>query len=200
MNKHQAATDIIMHALPSVPFDGWTQSVLNNAAQSAGYKKTDAIRVFPGGAIEAVDQFFREMDRLMLEALQGYSLDTMKIRERITTCVRVKLMVMEPYREALRKALAMHAMPFYAHRGLKSLYETVDQIWYVAGDNSTDYNFYSKRLILAGVYSSTLLYWLDDKTPGYEATLGFLDRRIANVMSFEKAKHQFKSWLNRKIA
>ncbi len=131
----------------------------------------------------------------MAGSAASYHLETMKIRERIATCIHVRLQVMEPHREALRKTLALQALPFYAHRALKHLYATVDTMWYAAGDNSTDFNFYTKRLLLAGVYSSTLLIWLDDKTPGQETTWAFLDRRIADVMQIEKAKQHFKKWM-----
>jgi ubiquinone biosynthesis protein COQ9 len=195
MDKRQAAADILAAALPLVPFEGWNQQTLNKAALSAGYKKTDIIRVFPGGAIEAVDAFLHSSDLAMQEALQGYYLDTMKIRERITTAVRLKIEAVEPHREAVRKAIALQAMPFYCHHALKSLYRTVDAIWYAVGDRSTDFNFYSKRLLLAGVYSTTLLYWLDDKSAGHAGSWAFLDRRIEDVMKIEKAKHRYKQWL-----
>ncbi len=188
MNKQHAAAEIIAHALPIAPFEGWTVSALQQAAENAGYKKTDVIRVFPGGAIEAADMFSHLGDEKMLEALQNYSLDAMKIRDRIATAVRVRLSAHETHREALRKIAALHAMPFYAGHGLRCLYDTVDAIWRAAGDTSTDFNFYTKRLLLAGVYSSTLLYWLNDKSAGHAASWAFLGRRIENVMQIQKIK------------
>ena len=192
MNKEQAALDIINAALPAVPFEGWNQHTLKNAAVKAGYKKTDVIRVFQGGAVEAAEQFLQHFDRAMEQALQGYYLDTMKIRERITTAVRVKLELMEPHREAVRKAMALLSLPFYMHRSLRLLYETVDSIWYAVGDQSTDFNFYTKRLTLAGVYSSTLIFWLDDKSPGHDNSWAFLDRRINDIMTIEKVKKRLR--------
>jgi ubiquinone biosynthesis protein COQ9 len=200
MDKQKAALAIIEKALPLVPFEGWTQQTLGKAALAAGYKKTDAIRVFPGGSIEAVDAFLRHSDEAMAEAMAGYHLENMKIRERIATAIRIKLEAFAPHREAVRKAVAMQAIPFHCHHALKSLYHTVDSIWYAIGDTSTDFNFYTKRLTLAGVYSTTLLYWLDDKSAGFENTWAFLDRRIADVMTIEKAKHKFRSWYNQKFA
>lgn len=196
MNKQQAARDIIAQLLPLVPFEGWTQVTLGKAALAAGYKKTDAIRVFPGGAIESVDFYIRECDAAMVEALKAYSLDTMKIRERIALCVRLRILTYAPHREAARKAIAMQSLPFYAHRSLQALYDTVDTIWHAIGDTSTDFNFYTKRLTLAAVYSSTLLTWLDDKSPDYNDSWDFLDRRIENVMQFERAKHKLKNALS----
>lgn len=196
MDKQQAARAIIAHALPIAAFDGWTQRTLNQAAQDAGYKRTDAIRVFPDGAIEAVDAFFAQSDEQMLALLKNYSLDTMKIRERIATLIRIRLEMHAPHREALRRALALHHLPVYSHRHLKSLYRTVDEMWYAAGDQSTDFNFYTKRLTLAAVYSATLTYWLDDHSEGFSATWDFLNRRIENVMQFEKAKHRLREWVS----
>jgi ubiquinone biosynthesis protein COQ9 len=192
MDKLKAAQDILGKALLLVPFEGWNQQTLKKAAEEAGYLRTDAIRVFPGGAIEAVDVYMRLSDEAMAEDMAGHHLETMKIRERITTAVRLRLAVMDPHREAVRKALALQAMPLYCAHALKNLYATVDAIWYAIGDSSTDFNFYTKRLTLAGVYSATLLFWLDDKSPGHQLTHDFLDRRIEKVMQFEKLKAKVK--------
>lgn len=197
MDKHKASHEILRAAIPLVPFEGWNQSTLQKAALSANYKKTDIIRVFPRGAIDAVDAFAREGDALMLELLKGYNLPTMKIRERIATIVRLRITVHEQQREALRKAIALQAMPFHALHALRSLYATVDAIWHAAGDTSTDFNFYTKRLMLAGVYTSTVIFWLDDRSPGESASWEFLDRRIEDVMRIEKAKSHVKKWLAR---
>ena len=193
MDKAKAAKDIIAAALPLVPFEGWTQATLKQAATRAGYKGTDAIRVFSGGAIDAVGAYLQQCDEAMVDALQGYNLDTMKIRERIALAVRLRIMAYAPHREAARRALAMQALPLYAHRALKSLYATVDEVWHAIGDTSTDFNFYTKRLTLAAVYSATLLHWLDDDSPDFINSWDFLDRRIANVMQFEKFKQRMRA-------
>ncbi len=197
MDKAKASLDIITNALPLVPFDGWTMKTLGQAAIAGGYKKTDVVRVFSGGAIDAVDAYSRLCDQQMIEALSNYHLDNMKIRQRITSAVRLRLELQNNNREAVRRAVAMHSIPLYAHRGLKALYGTVDNIWYAIGDNSTDFNFYSKRLTLAAIYSATLRMWLDDNSPGNDATWQFLDRRIEEVMKFEKAKQKVKSWFGK---
>ena len=118
----------------------------------------------------------------------------LKVRDRIKQAVRIRLERHAGEREAVRRALALLSLPFNAPLALKLLYNTVDALWYAAGDTSTDFNFYTKRATLAGVYSSTLLYWLNDRTPGSEATWAFLDRRIDDVMKIEKLKSQLTSW------
>lgn len=192
MNKELAARDIIIATLPHVAFDGWTMRALMRGAIEAGYKKTDVIRVFPRGASEAVEKFFALGDQAMSEALAAYSLDTMKIRARITLAVKLSIEQHEPHKEALRRALALQAMPWNLPHGLRALYHTVDIIWHAIGDTSTDFNFYTKRATLAAVYSATILFWLNDQSAGHQHTWDYLDRRIENVMQFERLKQKIR--------
>jgi len=106
----------------------------------------------------------------------------MKVREKIAAGVRARLEAVAAHREAVRSGLSYFALPRNAASGLSCLYHTVDAIWYAAGDRSTDYNFYTKRALLSGVYSSTLLFWLNDKSEDFTATWSFLDRRIGEVL------------------
>jgi ubiquinone biosynthesis protein COQ9 len=124
----------------------------------------------------------------MEATLAPLGLPAMKVRERIRTAVLTRLDQAEPHREAVRRAAAILAQPQNAARAARTLWRTVDAIWRACGDTSTDYNFYTKRAILAGVYSVTLLVWLSDESEGRATTHAFLDRRIAGIMSFEKTK------------
>lgn len=173
---------ILTAALPNVPFDGWSRACLRKAAVAAGYDEDMAGRAFPRGAADAVDVYVAEADRQMLDELERRDLPALKIRQRIATAVRVRLEQAAGHREAVRQALAVQAMPRNARAALKSLYRTVDAMWYAAGDNATDFNFYTKRALLAGVYSSTLLFWLNDNSEDFADTWEFLDRRIEDVM------------------
>lgn len=180
-------------SLPHIPFDGWVMETIERGAKEIGLSAEDAHRAFPGGVLDALDFFNAEADRRMLETLsRDYTLSTMKIRERIATCVMVRLRGNLPYREAVRRGLAHYNMPWNAARGLKRLYATVDAMWKAAGDTSTDYNFYTKRLLLSKVYVSTLHVWLDDNSAELSDTEAFLRRRIENVMQIEKAKAKAK--------
>jgi ubiquinone biosynthesis protein COQ9 len=178
---------IVDAALPHVPFDGWTQGVLQRGAADAGHDKVMALRVFPGGAVEAIAFWSQLADRRMLEELDRRDLAGMKVRERIATAVRVRLEQTAAHREAVRRALSLLALPFNAGKGPALLWRTVDAIWYAAGDTATDFNYYSKRGLLAGVYSATVMYWLDDRSEGFANTWSFLDRRIADVMRVPRA-------------
>ncbi|MFZ4125318.1 MAG: COQ9 family protein [Rickettsiales bacterium] len=186
---------ILDAALPDIAFDGWTDSVLERAAQKAGLHKADVSRAFPSGVFEALEYFTQRGDARMSESLKrDYNLASMKVRERITTCVLVRLKQNLPYREAIRRGVAVYALPWHAAAGLRALYRTMDEMWHLSGDTATDWNHYSKRIILSKVYMSTLYVWLSDDSPNLAETEAFLRRRIDNVMQFEKFKAKVKSW------
>jgi ubiquinone biosynthesis protein COQ9 len=175
-------------------FDGWTRGALSTAARQLGLPAGEADRLFPGGPLQILTHTSQRADLRTVEDMEKEGVAGLKMRERIKSAVRIRLERHAGPREAVRRALALLSLPFNAGLALKLLYKTVDAMWYAAGDTSTDFNFYTKRATLAGVYSSTLLYWLNDRSPGSDATWGFLDRRIDDVMKIEKLKAQVKSW------
>ncbi|MFD2204144.1 COQ9 family protein [Kiloniella antarctica] len=168
--------------LPVVPFEGWSDSILMEIGASCELSSQKIAILFPRGMTDILRYFNKRLDTHMMGELEKRDLDNMKVRERITLAVRIRLELMEPHREAVRKGMSFFVMPLKASEGMHNLYDTVDAMWLAAGDKSTDYNFYSKRLLLSGVYSSTMLFWLEDKSEGYEKTWNFLDRRIAEVL------------------
>jgi ubiquinone biosynthesis protein COQ9 len=169
-------------ALDHVAFDGWSETALRAAATDTGIPIERALNAFPGGATELVAFHSETADRRMLEALELEPLSEMKVREKAARAIRLRLEANYRHREAIRTALTVLMMPQNAALSARLLYKTVDAIWYAIGDRSTDFNFYTKRGLLAGVYTATLFYWLNDKSEGAAATWTFLDRRIAEVM------------------
>ncbi len=178
---------IVEAALPHVAFDGWTPETLRRAAHEAGYEPVMALRVFPRGPVEAVEFWCALADRRMLKSIEEEGGAGLKVRARIGLAVRRRLEAVGPHREAVRRALGLLALPHNAPIGAGTLWRTVDAIWYAAGDTATDFNFYTKRGLLAGVYSATVLYWLEDRSEGFAETWAFLDRRIADVMRVPQA-------------
>lgn len=171
-------------------FDGWSDTALVRAAQAEGVDVDVARLAFPGGAIDMVDAWFGAIDAAMLAALPPEKLATMKIREKITALVEARLALLALQREALRRALATLAMPNHLVRAARLGWRAADLMWHAAGDTATDYNHYSKRAILAGVYGATVTVLLDDESEGHAATSAFLARRIEGIMRFEKTKAQ----------
>ncbi len=174
-------------------FDGWGDAARDMAAEGAGIDPDVAALAFPGGAVDMIDAWFASIDAAMAEALPHDTLATMKIRARIAALVEARIDAVAPYRESLRRALAILALPQNVARGAKLGWRTVDGMWRAAGDVATDYNHYTKRTILFGVYGATMTVLLDDDSEGQADTRAFLARRIDGIMAFEKAKAGFLS-------
>jgi len=191
--KDAMAEAVMAHAA----FDGWTGTAMAAGARDLGKAPEAAQLLFPGGPVEIVDWIDRRATERMLEALAARDLSSLKIREKIALAIRLRLEPLTARREALRRATSLMALPFNAPQAASALYRTVDAMWYGIGDRSTDFNFYSKRAILAGVFASTVLVWLYDRSEGQATTWAFLDRRIADVMRFEKAKASWRDLLAR---
>ncbi len=173
-------------------FDGWSDKALAMAAGELGVPAERARIAFPDGAAQMIDAWFDAIDRAMLAAYPDDRIARMKVRDRIRDLVLYRIELMTPQKEALRRALAILAQPQNAPRAAQLAWRAVDRIWRLAGDTSTDFNHYSKRAILLGVYSSTILAWLDDDGEELAATRAFLDRRIGDVMRFEQLKGEWR--------
>ena len=169
-------------------FDGWGDAARNLAADTAEVDRDVARLAFPNGAVDMIAAWFAAIDTAMLERVPVDQLAKMKIRERITALVEARLAETAPNREALRRALAILALPQNALRGAKLGWHAADVMWRAAGDTATDYNHYTKRAILAAVYGATVTVFLDDESEDHAVTGAFLARRIEGIMRFEKAK------------
>lgn len=185
--------DALAPLLPNhAAFDGWSQQALAMAAGELGVPADRARLAFPGGQAQMVDSWFDSVDRAMAAAFPPERIAAMKVRERIRELVLFRLEAMRPHREALRRALAILAMPQNLGEGARLAWRAADRIWRLAGDTATDFNHYSKRAILMGVYGSTTLVFLDDESEDLAATRAFLGRRIDEVMRFEKFKASWR--------
>jgi ubiquinone biosynthesis protein COQ9 len=165
-------------SLNHVPFDGWTWAAIRAGAAEVGVDRHEAESAFPDGPAEVIDLYSHEADLAMLAAFEEHDTLNMRVRDQVALAVRLRIEQNEPHREAVRRALSFLALPQHQPLGWRLLYRTCDACWTAAGDGSADYNFYTKRGLLAGVYASTLLYWLEDTSEGYTATWAFLERRI----------------------
>jgi ubiquinone biosynthesis protein COQ9 len=187
---------VLKAALKDAAFDGFSDGLLNKAGQEAGVDKAELTRLFPDGPLSLIEYFSTSTDAAMEEKLSAADLSARKIRERIKIAVMTRLWLLEPHKEAARRAAATLTLPMHAGIGAKLMYRTVDAMWRAVGDTSTDFNFYTKRAILAGVYGSVLVRWFSDMGEDDSATEAFLDARIGNVMQFEKFKARAKEALS----
>ena len=176
---------------PNAAFDGWSDAARDTAADTLGVDRDIAALAFPGGAVDMIDAWFAHIDRTMVALLPADRLASMKVRDRITALIDVRLTEIAPNREALRRGVAILAMPQNIARGARLGWRAADLMWRAGGDVSTDYNHYTKRMILAGVYAATITIFLDDESEGWADSRAFLARRIDGIMRFEKAKAGF---------
>ncbi len=184
---------LIARALPAeAAFDGWTEQAVRAATERSGAPVERVPLLFPGGASEMIDWWIRTADEDMAAALARRDIGAMKIRERIRIAVWTRLEQAAPHREAVRRALSILARPSNAALAARILWRTADAMWRACGDSAMDFSHYSKRMTLGAVYSATLLVWLDDQSEGFGDTAAFLDRRIDNVMRFEKFKARWR--------
>ena len=188
---------LIEAMLPNVPFDSWSRAALRAAARRIGIPADEALALFPNGAAELVACFSRWADRRMLDRFETMSFEPLHTSDRIGLAIATRLEVIAPWREAVRRALSVLALPRNAPLGLRLLYETVDGIWYAAGDRATDFSFYTKRATLAAIYAATLFYWLEDTSSDFSDTRAFLERRLSEVAAIGKARQRFETALER---
>lgn len=186
-NSMERAKDRILDAaLLHAPFDGWSEATLKAALSDSGVAAALGHALFPRGGVDLAVAYHRRGDQAMREALAARDLAVLRMRDRITLAVRLRLEAAD--KELVRRGSTLFGMPQHAAEGAGLIWATADAIWDALGDGSRDLNWYTKRASLSAVYAATVLYWLGDHSEGNADSWAFLDRRIENVMQFEKAK------------
>ena len=191
MKVEQHLSELLAAILPHVVFDGWSQTSFDCAVADLNMDAAFAGVLAPRGALDLAVAYHRPGDVAMRAAYQSSPTVSLKIREKITLAVRLRLEAIGD-KEAVRRATSLFALPQHAGEGAKLIWGTADQIWDALSDGSRDVNWYSKRATLSAVYGATVLFWLGDESPGHAATWEFLERRIENVMQIEIAKAKIR--------
>jgi ubiquinone biosynthesis protein COQ9 len=178
-------------ALPHVAFDGWSEATFRAAVRDADATMAAARLACPRGAVDLAVAFHKRGDAQMVTRLKAQDLAEMRFRDRIALAVRLRLEAAGDA-EAVRRGTTLFALPMHAAEGARLIWGTSDAIWSALGDTSDDVNWYTKRATLAGVYGSSVLFWLGDESPGHTETEAFVGRRIDDVMQIEKLKGQVR--------
>ena len=179
-------------AVVHVPFDGWSEATLAAAAKDVGIDIEQARALFPRAGDDLAAAYHKRGDAAMLEQMQSADFSALRYSEKVGEAVKIRIRVAGD-KDVVRAATTLFALPQNAPEGARLIWGTADAIWTALGDTSDDINWYSKRVILSGVYASSVLYWLGDKSEGDADTWAFVDRRIENVMQFEKLKTQVRA-------
>ena len=172
---------LIAAILPDVAFDGWSRAALRQAARRCGIPAAEALALFPRGAPDLVAEFSHWADRQMLARLEHAAAESGSLSSRVALALRLRFELLLPWREAVRRGLAVLALPQNAPLALRLLYDTVDATWRGVGDHPADFSFYTKRASLAAVQAAATLYWLEDRSPEIADTRAFIDRRLQEL-------------------
>ncbi|MBP7243598.1 COQ9 family protein [Amaricoccus sp.] len=184
----ETAKAVIAAALPHVAFDGWTDKTLAFAVEDAGVDPGVSRLAFPRGGLDLALAYHYDCDAALAARLAEAALLDLRFRDRVAFAIVTRLELIAAEREAVRRGVALFALPLNAADGARAIWHTADTIWTALGDTSGDFNWYSKRASLSAVYSSALLYWLGDGSTDFQATRDFVQRRIDDVMRFEEVK------------
>jgi ubiquinone biosynthesis protein COQ9 len=176
--ERDAAIDAL---LPNVPFDGWTLRALRAGLRAIDQPEEDAELLFPGGAADMVEAYCDLADRRMEQAANSLDFAAMRLPERVRAVLALRLQQNRAHREAVRRALGLLALPRNAGLAARCTARTVDAVWHIVGDRAADFSWYTKRAILASIYTATVLFWIRDQSEDAAATLAFLDRRLAEL-------------------
>lgn len=174
-------------------FDGWSKAAVQSAADEIGVDRDIAALALKGNAMTLIDAWIESIDLELAERLPPEKLNAMKIRERITALLATRMEIMAPDRESLRRAMAIMASPQNLAAATRIGWRSADRMWRLAGDTASDFNHYTKRMTLSAVYGSLLTVFVNDDSENFAESRAFLDRRIDNVMQFEKVKAQAKA-------
>ncbi len=192
---------LIIAALRQVPFEGWTKLAFEKAEESEGLPAGTYAAYFPGGVQDLIRSMHEWVDNDMQRRIAAQpDFQEQKIREKIFRCVMARIHTLTPYREAIRRLAGHQLLPWNKPWGLRDLGLAADAMWKLAGDRSVDYNFYTKRILLSGVYAATLNHWFDDVSDEFESTQNFLRARIENVLQFGKFVGGIKDKFAKKAA
>jgi ubiquinone biosynthesis protein COQ9 len=197
MQVDEATAAVLDALLPQIPFDGWTETALRNALKSIGQPPEDAKLIFPGGPGDMIEAFCALSDARMEQAARAADLTAARVPARVKAILAIRFEQNRGDKEAIRRALSWLALPNHTRRAARITAATVDAVWHAAGDSSADFSWYTKRGILAAVYSATLLFWLADNSAEDEATIRFLDRRLAGVARIGKFRKRVEDGLKR---
>ena len=184
---------ILKNFLKNAAFDGWNETCLKLATQKAGFEEGYQHLLFPNGIKDLTKLFHQNLNQEMKNQFLDCTLN--KAHEKIIYLLELKIKLYQPHKEAVRALMKYNLNPLNILTAKLMLWDSCNIMWYLAGDRATDYNYYSKRILLASIYSSSILYWLNDDSEDYQQTKAFIRNRINNILSLGKVKKSITTLL-----
>uniref|UniRef100_A0A3B3QC26 Ubiquinone biosynthesis protein n=1 Tax=Paramormyrops kingsleyae TaxID=1676925 RepID=A0A3B3QC26_9TELE len=180
---------ILTAALEFIPEHGWSVEAIAAGAETLGLSTASA-GIFTNGAGELVLHFVSQCNAQLVQLLEEQQRQVQlgqagpkEKAEFLRDALQTRLRMLAPYMDSWPQALSTLLLPHNVPSSLKCLSTLVDDLWYYAGDRSTDMRWYSRRLALTAVYSTTELVMVQDSSPDFQDTWMFLDSRIQDMMN-----------------
>ena len=192
MNLKNIRKNIYKEAKLTARKYGWSENLFDNISNESSYACKEIYDLFPEGYLSIVQMYLEEVDEKMTKESEKINLIRLKIHERIRELCILRLNIMAKEKDLVSKTFLHLLLPHNYKFSSKNLYKTVDQIWFLAGDNSTDFNFYSKRIILASIYTSTMIHFINNDN--MEDTLFLLNKLLRRVSKIPQIKSNINNF------
>lgn len=193
MNLNKIKKNILIEAKPYIIKYGWNEEMFRKVAKHSKHEFSLVLSVFPNGYINLIQLYLDNINTKMTDESKKMDLIRLKVHERIRELSILRFKIMEKEKELSRKTFIHLLLPTKYNFSIKNIYKSVDQIWYLAGDNSTDFNFYSKRVILASIYFVTLMHFINNNN--FDETKRILNEQLKNVSKIPKIKERFNAFI-----
>ncbi|HLD76911.1 MAG TPA: COQ9 family protein [Rickettsiales bacterium] len=196
----------ILHRFLEVcAFEGVNDEVLEDAMQFCQIDVKFKNIIFECGVLDIIELYIDETNENLAKIIdETPNFEKLKIREKIKFALYNFFELQKEHQLALQRIrnfyfdLANFKNTKYGARpsafAFKNAGKIADFIWKKIGDQSTDFNFYTKRLILSGVIISVFSTFVKDKTPNLEETKAKIDKKIEKVMKIEKFKAKMRGF------
>lgn len=192
MNLNKIRNKILIEAKPYIIDYGWSKKMFKEVSKHSKYGLDLVLILFPQGYINLLQLYLDDLNLKMTYESKKIDLIRLKLHERIREICFIRFNIMEKEKKIIKKTFVYLLLPNKYKFSLKNIYRSVDQIWYLAGDSSTDFNFYSKRVILASIYSSTMMHFINNDN--LEETKNIFDKRLKNLSKIPKIKERLNDF------
>ena len=186
--------NLMTQMLDHVPDLGWTWDALHKAVKTTkkakSSNKEELQTIFDNKISNIIGTFNDKLDEDMHVIFNTENNKDLGTTDTIKALILSRLKASANYKSIIKTSLFFMAQPRNPYDAFNQLMKTSNRIWEIAGDTSSGGTFYSKRLILSGVYSSTLVHWLAKEDRSAKESEGFLDRRLEDVKKFGKISKQ----------
>ena len=193
MNIKKIRNQILQEAKPIIVENGWNEDLFFNISKSSKYKYSEIKALFPEGYMQLLEVYLESINQLMSQKAKEIDLIRLRVHERVRELLILRLKIVAKDKDLFKKTFSYLALPHNLKISTRVLYKTVDEIWFLSGDISTDFNFYSKRIILASIYTSTIIHFVNNEN--IDETNLILNKLLKKVSLIPKFKNKFTNTL-----